>query len=614
MTLPLESSRNFLALCLTLLLFSSASPAAEPAPQTFKWETPAPPARLAASNPQIKAGGKIRLFLPSFPLTLRQVGPDSNQAFRNYLDENDMSLVNRHPNSDAWMPELATHWAFDAKEPRLVYFKLDPKAQWSDGKPVKASDYVYTLSFMRSPFIKAPWYNDYYSRTIDSVRALSDPSGGEILEVKLREANPDPLYYANLKPTPEHFYGQLGENWVSTFNWKIPPSTGPYELVSFTKGKDLSFRRKKNWWAREKEYFQQRFNIDEVQFKVIRDAQMALEYLKLGEIDALTLTNPELWYASEKSEPFVKGYIRRLQAYNEVPRSDYVLILNNSYEPFRSPEVRQAFGHAMNIERVIQELMRGDFKRLQGISQGYGPYTDPTIKARAFDLKAADSLLDKAGWTARNGEGIRMKDGKPLAATILYSPPTLTARLVLLREDARKAGIDLKLEQGDDASVFKSYLDKRHEIAVMNWGTAFRPEYRARFHSQNANKPQSSNFSNTADARLDQLIEEYEHAGEQKLRIAKAHAIQQFVHADASQIPLFEVPYYRLAYWSWIQFPRPSGAKTTDSLYLFDTGSGGLVWIDPEREKAAREARKLGKSLNDPENEKTWIDETFKQK
>ena len=84
-----------------------------------------------------------------------------------------MSLLEVHPNTEAPVPSLATDWAFD-ENGRTMYFKLDKRARWSDGKPVTADDYIYTLEFMRSKHIKAPWYNDYYTREIEKVVKYDD--------------------------------------------------------------------------------------------------------------------------------------------------------------------------------------------------------------------------------------------------------------------------------------------------------------------------------------------------------------------------------------------------------------------------------------------------------
>ena len=51
---------------------------------------------------------------------------------------------------------MATHWAVQPDQ-KTIYFKLDPDARWSDGKPITADDYVFTLEMMRSKFIVDPF-------------------------------------------------------------------------------------------------------------------------------------------------------------------------------------------------------------------------------------------------------------------------------------------------------------------------------------------------------------------------------------------------------------------------------------------------------------------------
>ncbi len=580
--------------------------AAEP-PASLRWETNASPELI--SSPKAVTGGRIITFMDSFPLTLRQVGPDASSGFRKLLDENDMSLVTLHPNTDTWLPMLASHWALDS-DGRTVYYRLNPAARWSDQKPVKASDYTFTLEFMRSPHIQSPWFNDYYTTTIQNIESFQEKSGTEVIAIRLAQPTLDRLLMTNIKPMPRHFYGDLDASFVTKFNWQIPPNVGPYRLATFDKGQRVTFKRKADWWAKDMPYFKHRFNVDEVVLKVVRDSQIAFEYLKAGDIDIMPLNTPDLWKTASADDVFGKGYVHKLQAYNEQPRSDYALILNSSYGPLQDQRVRQALAYAMNVDRVINELLKDGYQRLQGISQGYGAFTARSIKARPFDLAKADDLFKLAGWGTRNADGIRITDGKPLTRTLSYAYPNMTPRFVILQEDARKAGVDLKLQQLDPAMAFKSFRDKVHQIAFFSWSTSYRPEYRSRFHSSFANKPQTSNFSNTASPVLDQLIEEYEHASDDRKRINQAHAIQNFVFQDSSYIPLFEVPYYRLAYWSWIQFPEVPGTKSTDGLPLFDSATGGLFWIDGDRQKSVMAARKRG----DRTSARSWINDTFRVK
>ncbi len=80
-------------------------------PDNLVWLTNDSDPEFAA--PEAKRGGTFRTSMPSFPLTLRRVGPDSNGGFAGYLRYNQLSLVAWHPNTRRPIPSLASHWAFD---------------------------------------------------------------------------------------------------------------------------------------------------------------------------------------------------------------------------------------------------------------------------------------------------------------------------------------------------------------------------------------------------------------------------------------------------------------------------------------------------------------------
>lgn len=56
------------------------------------------------SSPEAKKGGTFRASLQSFPLTLRLVGPDSNNAFAGVMRSLQFSLIETHPNTENIIP------------------------------------------------------------------------------------------------------------------------------------------------------------------------------------------------------------------------------------------------------------------------------------------------------------------------------------------------------------------------------------------------------------------------------------------------------------------------------------------------------------------------------
>ncbi|WP_373499117.1 extracellular solute-binding protein [Desulfococcus sp.] len=596
---------------LLLLLLTAFAPqwtrplqAAPPAlPADIQWLTNE--ADPVFASPEATRGGTFHTAIMSFPLTFRTVGPDSNSSFRSAILGNQLSLIGLHPNTLNILPELATHWAFDPDR-KTMYFKLNPEAKWSDGLPVTAGDFAFTLEFMRSKHIIAPWYNDYYTQEIDRVIVYDDHT----LAVVSTKAVPDLHLKLGIQPTPRHFYKSLDEGFVRKYNWEIVPNTGGYQISDFSKGKYVMFKRKQNWWGDRLHYFRYRFNVDRVKFTVVRDVNVMWEYFKKAQVDTFSMNFPQYWHIRSKTPQIENGYIERIWFFNDTQQSAMGLWLNQDREIFKDPRLRFAFAHAMNVEKVIEQVLRNDYFRLESGFVGYGPYSNTEIRARRFDLGKVDEYMRAAGWR-RGRDGIWEKDGSRFSVEISYSIEEHTPRLVVLKEEAKKAGIELRLQRLDPSAAYKKVMEKKHDVAWMGWSTSLRPQYWEHFHSINAHKPQTNNITNTDDPELDKLIDAYRNSLVEAERIDLSRRIQARVHELGPFVPTFMVPYVREACWRWWRLPAPPGTKMSGDLFdPFDSAVGGLFWFDDARYEETRLAMRKRK----PFPPVTLIDETYKMK
>ena len=582
--------------------------AAIPLPPDLQWLTNDSDPEFA--DPTAQRGGTFRESMLSFPLTLRLVGPDSNGSFAGAMRALSMSLLARHPNTLKPIPALATHWAF-APDHKTVYFKLDPDARFSDGKPVTADDYVYTLEFMRSKFIVAPFSNEYFTTQIVDILKFDDYT----IAIVAGSAKPEDelLEDINMNPVPRHFH-HLNDNWVRDFNWLPEPGTAAYKVGEVRKGKYVQFDRIDNWWANNKRYYRHRFNPDHILIKVIRDQNIAWQHFEKGELDSFGLTLPDYWHNKAKGDAFDKGYIHKIWYYNNVVQPAQGLWLNMAKPPLDDIRVREALAYAMDFDKVINTVLHGDYTRMPTHNLGYGDYDNKEIKPRAFEIAHAVKLLESAGWTATDSDGIRKKNGERLSLTVSYGNPLHSDRLVILKEEARKAGIELKLQFLDNSSFFKQVLEKNHQIASLGWsGSGLSPEYRQFYHSENAFKPQTNNIVNFSDPEMDKLIDDYRAELDRNKRIEMAHRMEQKVYDSGALIPTFQVPYFRQAYWAWIKLPQDPSLKikyaTRSSDTAVDAMETGLFWIDVAEKNRIRELRREGKPFSEPV---TIIDETWK--
>lgn len=551
-------------------------------PTDIKWITN-DTAKVFAS-PDARKGGTYRTFISNFPLTLRQVGPDSNGSFRSVIGANQMHLMDSHPDTEELLPALATHWAF-GKDKKSMYFKLNPKARWSDGKPLIADDFLFGLEFMRSKFIMSPWHNNFFKTDFDKVVKYDDHT----ISIHTTRAHPEIEVYTNSLPAiPRHYYRKLDKNFVRKYNWKVIPNTGPYQISKVRKGKSIMLTRKKNWWAKDLKYMKGRFNVDRVKYIVIRDLTTAFEYFLKARLDVFSLTLPEYWHQKTPNlKKFKKGYIERIWFYTDDREPSIGFYLNQDKAVFKDVRVRYAFAHAIHIDKLINGLLRGDYQRLQSGTIGYGPYTNTAVKARTYNIKKVEQLMTAAGWKRGKG-GIWEKGKQRYSVTITYSADHHTQRLVLLKEEARKAGIELNLQRLDGSAAFKRFLEKKHEVAWMGWSTSFRPQFWGQYHSDNAHKPQTNNITNTDDPELDKMIMAYRESLSIKERIQLAKKIQSKIHKIGSYIPAYRVGYFREGYWRWWKFPKVPATRRSDS--LFDPFGTATFWLDKDEKKKTKEA------------------------
>ncbi len=554
--------------------FRFASP--EDLPGGLEWEDGMDQETFA--SPDAVRGGTIRSFILNFPPTVRLVGPDSNHSFRNVLlDDNVIGLVSRHPVTGDFFAALASEWAVSSDK-KTVYFRLRPEATFSDGEPVTADDFLYLFYFMQSEHIVAPWYNNWYSEEYDGITRYD----GRTFAIHLSVAKPEPLEFAGLRPVPAHFHGVLGPGWVADNQWRFEPTTGPYELLpeNIRTNRSIRMTRVNDWWADDHKFYRHRFNPEAKHFELVRDMNIAFERFKKGDFDLFGLTLPEYWgERTEGVEPFERGLIRKAVFYNRVPRPNIGLWINSAKPLLDNPDIRKGIQHAVNFDRVIENHFRGEFARLNTTSDGFGPFTHPDLRARPFSVEKARQFFAAAGFTEQGPDGILRNgdgDGDRLSFTVTVAEGPRVAVVEILREEARKAGLELNILAIEPTSSFKQVIEKQHQITLAGWNIGLPyPRYWEGFHSVNANRPQTNNITNTANEEMDAKIDRYRDSTDIDEKRRLAHELEEMVFEEAVFVPGYKTPFYRVGFWAWIRFPEHFDVPITES-----PGQHGLYWID----------------------------------
>lgn len=575
-------------------------------------------------SPEAIKGGTRYAALQDYPRTLRRVGPDSNGGFRPYiLDDVVMQFARRHPNDTSigpngfrYIPGIAHSWAAD-KESKTVYVKIHPDARWSDGPPITADDMMFTFFFYQSPYIKAPWYGNFYNRNYTNITKYDDNT----FSITLREAKPDfASRVLELEPQPKHFFRELGDDYVERYQWRFVPTSGAYVVLpeNVKKGRSIALTRLEDWWAKDLRSWRYRFNPDRYHFSIIRDTPKAFETFMKGELDSFGLNLPEYWYDKlpDDNEAIVNGYIHKATFYNDTPRPTYGLWMNESRPLLDNRDIRVGIQHATNWKLVIEKFFRGDYTRMRTTSDGYGEFTEPTIKAREYSVDEALASFAQAGFTERGSDGVLVnEEGQRLSFTLTTGYEALKDVLTILREEAFKAGLEFRIEVLDGTAAWKKVQEKKHDIQFSAFGVSpeMYPRFWETYHSVNAYdraflpdgtpnpdrnpKTQTNNLQSIADTELDKLIETYRASEDAEEMKALAFEMEQILYDDASFSPGFVRPNYRAGFWRWVKWPEDFNVKISQS-----AGEYFLSWIDKETKQETLEARRkkqpFPKSIN----------------
>ena len=568
------------------------------------------------SDPAAKRGGTLRLQIPDYPRMFRTIGPDANDAFRAYtLDYNELVVIRPHPGVPGrYYPELARAWAVDAAH-NTVYFRLDPAARWSDGVPVTTDDVVFSWYFYRSPVLDEPWYNDFYTKTYKRITVY----GPHDYSVTLPEMRPDIEDRAgDVTLYPKHFFRDFGPHWEDAYNWRVVPTTGPYTIRNEDVKKQISvtLSRVPGWWASDKRFIRHRFNPDRVRLVVIRDPDKAIESFLRGDLDVSPvnmLLNSTVWYdkVSENKPAVADGYVVKATFYNRIPCPDSGLWINESRPLLSDVNVRLGIQYASNFDLVAKEYFRGDAVRQQTRSDGYGWRMNPDISARPFDPAKAREFFAKAGFVQQGPDGVLVNDkGQRLSFTITSYARAAQDELVILKQDALKAGLEFTIEILDPTTGWKKMQEKHHDIALaaLNRSVEMYPRYWEMFAGDNAYevpyladgspnparqvKPYTNNMTETANPELDRLIHLYDHAVSMEDVKSLASRIERIIYDDASWVNGVKEPFYRLAYWRWVKWPPAFNAMQSRDQEEF-----WLMWIDQDAQKEALQARSDGRTF-----------------
>lgn len=544
-------------------------------------------------DPRAIKGGLLRDHLRDFPGTLRTEGPESNSAFNYGITSMAYeSLVGLHTTTLEHIPSLATHWQIS--EDKMTYrFRINPNARFSDGMPVTSEDVVATYDFMMDKTLLSPSNQMVFGK-------LERPVAESmyIVRVRAKELNwRNFLYFSGMAILPAHVLKTLdGDTYLKEYNFKLLPGTGPYIIreEDIDKGRSITVRRRKDYWAKDARSNVGIGNFDEMRFIVVRDENLAFEMFKKGELDYYPVSMARQWVEDLDFENIQRGLVQKRKIFNNEPNGIQGFAFNTRRAPFEDIRVRKAFTFLFNRRQLIEKLMFNQYEPQNSYYVG-GRYENPNNPKNEYNPQEALQLLAEAGWNSRDTQGRLVKNGAPLQIELLYASRTFEPHLTIYQEDLRKIGISLNLRLITGETLFQLVNERRFQMTQMGWGALLFPNPETSWHSSLADVDNTNNITGFKNARVDELCEAYDKMFDVEERVRALREIDGIL-ANAYPYALqWNAPYARLVYWN--KFGTPPGYLSRTGDY-FGSGTGpGLPqmwWIDPAKDA------KLQQALRDP--------------
>lgn len=390
-------------------------------------------------------------------------------------------------------PDLARNW--EISPDGLIYtFTLRSDVTWSDGAPFSAADVIYTVQTIQS--------SDYSGLT-DIASLWRTVAITEVNPTTVRMQLSEPfapfLDYTTIGILPSHLLQDISAADLPTAQFSRQPiGTGPFVLDELTTDHATL--------SPNPRYYGQRPYLGSLQFDFYPDHESLLAAYERGEIEGVAQVTPELL---ERARALPKLDLQSAQLAGMT-----LVFFNNSKPQFQDKLVRQALLYGMDRQKMIDEILQG-----QGIL-GSGPILpnswayDKDIKTYPYDPQRAAALLDEAGWTDTNNDGVREKSGDQLTFTIVTNTDDpLRARIAQqLADDWKKIGVAADVQLMPASSLVQEALRPRNFDAVLFGVTQLPadPDPYALWHStQTPDKSEAGqNYSGWENPEADDLLQQ----------------------------------------------------------------------------------------------------------
>lgn len=464
-----------------------------------------------------------------------------------------------------------------------VTFHLDPKACFSDGKPVTAEDVLFSWKLLRDH--GRPNHRQYYSK-VAKTEAL------DLLTVRFNFGDtPDrelPLILALMPILPRH---TVKATTFEETSMTAPMGSGPYRVTAINPGSSVTLTRNPDYWGRDLPINRGLWNFDEIRLDFYRDSNGQFEAFKRGLYDFRVESEPLRWHDGYDFPAVHNGEVIRDTIKTKMPQPSEFLVFNTRRSIFSDIRVRQALTLMFDFEWINHNYFFGLYARSASFFAGselsaYGryagererellkpfaahipsdildgsyrlPVTDSSGRDRAT-LRRALKLLSEAGYDL-DGTVLRQRSTKtPFTFEILVTTRDQERISLAYLRDLKRAGIVASVRVVDAVQFDQRRLSFDFDMIQNRWDQSLSPGNEQSFYwgSEAADIQGTRNYMGAKDPAIDAMIATILEAREHSAFVSAVRALDRTLMSGFYAIPVFSVQAQWIARWNRIERPN----------------------------------------------------------
>ncbi len=410
------------------------------------------------------------------------------------------SLVSRDGNG-AIIPWLAKSWT-ESPDGLAWEFTLKDGVAFTDGTPLDAAAVQANVAHLQDP--KTGSSTGYLALAkVTSTEAVSAKV------VRFTLSSPDSALLESLTQPWLAIESPTGLARGMDENCAAPVGTGPFKVESWQKQDSVVLVRNATYTSppADADHTGPAY-LARIVWRFIPDSASRFAALQAGDVDVIDNAQPDTIVQAEKGDSITHLDAPRPGASNRIE-------LNSSRPPFNDPLVREAFIRSANVDDAVTSLFQGTAKRSYSALSSVEATAVKRPDLFGYDAKAADKLLDSAGWTARDAAGFRVKDGVRLTVQFPVSTnqsiPAERSLFEQIQATAKKTGFDVVLTPMDLSSWYTALGENGYDAVSAPYSKVGPDVLRILFDSAGIVPAPSGYFANHAqvnDPEVDALLTE----------------------------------------------------------------------------------------------------------